>query len=147
MQDLRQAKLLVVSDFAKVERKIRFMAALNGAVLLSSSVLLGKGGTKLVYHPGQDLQIAVYVTEAFKAEDPGLTVLLREACNRGWQAVLPEQLKGRGRKPSLFLQGAGERTQGFHNTNVKCFESADFLRWLTTTCLNKEMSARVNPRA
>ena len=147
MKDIREAKLFVVSDFVNVERKIRFMAALNGAVLLSASVLLGAGGTKLVFHPGRDLQVAVFLTETFKAEEPGLTVLLREACQRGWQAVTSEGLKGRGLKPSLNLQGAGEATHAFAKTKVKCFGSADFLRWMTTTCLNKEASARVKARA
>ena len=143
MQDLRQAKLLVVNGFANVERKVRFMSALNGSTMLSASALLGQGGTKLVFNPGQDLQVALFVTDAFKREEPGMTVLLREACQRGWLPVLSPALKGRGLKPSLLLQGAGEVTQGFAKTKVKCFGSADFLRWLTTICLKKESTARV----
>ena len=91
----------------------------------------------------QDLQVALFVTDAFKREEPGMTVLLREACQRGWLPVLSPALKGRGLKPSLLLQGAGEVTQGFAKTKVKCFGSADFLRWLTTICLKKESTARV----
>ena len=134
-----------MNDFATVERKVRFMAALSGGVVLSASVLLGQGGTKLAFHPGQDLQVAVFVSDTFKVEEPGLTLLLREACQRGWRAVRAEDLKWRGLKPSLFLRGAGEVIQGFAKTKVKCFNSVEFLRWLSTSCLNKNASAHVKP--
>ena len=42
------------------------MAALSGGVVLSASVLLGQGGTKLAFHPGQDLQVAVFVSDTFQ---------------------------------------------------------------------------------
>ncbi|CAL1162991.1 unnamed protein product [Cladocopium goreaui] len=143
-QDLRQAKLFVVSNFVRVQRKVRFMAALSGSVLMSASALLGAGGVKLTFHPGQEIQVAIFVTDTFKAEEPGMTLLLREACARGWQAVRAEDLKGRGRKPSLHLRGAGEAIPaGFNKTRVKCFTVTEFLRWLTATCLNKTASSRV----
>lgn len=144
VQDLRQAKLFVVSNCVRVQRKVRFMAALSGSVLMSASALLGAGGVKLTFHPGQEIQVAIFVTDTFKAEEPGMTLLLREACARGWQAVRAEDLKGRGRKPSLHLRGAGEAIPaGFNKTRVKCFTVTEFLRWLTATCLNKTASSRV----
>ena len=137
LQDIREAKLFVVTNFVNVERKVRFMAALSGSVLMSA--LLGEGGVKLVFHPGQDIKAAVFVTAAFKAEEPNLTLLLREACSRGWQAVRAEDLKGRGHKPSFFLRGEGEAIPAtFSQTRVKCFTGKEFLRWLTGTCLNKK---------
>ena len=144
VQDLRQAKLFVVSNFVKVDRKVRFMAALSGSVLMSASALLGGGGVKLTFHPGQDIQVAIFLTGTFKAEEPCLTLLLREACARGWQPVRAEDLKGRGRKPSIHLRGAGEAIPaGFRKTRVKLFTADEFLRWLTAAGLNKQASSRV----
>ena len=143
---MREAKLFVV-DFAKVERKVQFMAALTGSTVLSASVLLGRGGVKLSYRPGHQIEAAVFVTNAFKAEEPAMTVLLREACRRGWTAVTKEGLKGRGRKPSLLLRGEGEIIDGFGRTRVKCLTANEFLRWFTTVCLHKEASGRVQTRS
>lgn len=130
-------------NFARVERKVQFMAALTGSVLLSANVLLSQGGVKLSYHPGHKIDAAVFVTNAFKSEEPAMTLLLREACARGWKAVTAEALKGRGRKPSLLMRGEGEIIDGLGRTRVKCFTANEFLRWFTSACLNKEASARV----
>ena len=53
------------------KEKVRFMAALSGSVLMSASALLGAGGVKLTFHPGQEIQVAIFVTDTFKAEEPG----------------------------------------------------------------------------
>ena len=65
-QDLKQAKLIVVANFSHVEDRVKIMAALLGAVVLSASVLLGKAGVKLEFHRGLDIDVAVFVTHAFK---------------------------------------------------------------------------------
>ena len=112
--------------------------------MLSASVLLGKAGVKLVFHRGLDIDAAVYVTNGFKASQPGLTGLLREACAHGWLACKANELKGRGRKPSLLLRGDAEVVQGFKRTRVKSLSGVDFVRWVTKTCLNQGLSARVS---
>ncbi|CAK8999692.1 Uncharacterized protein SCF082_LOCUS6168, partial [Durusdinium trenchii] len=81
--DLWHAKLVVVKNFTEVERNVQVMAALTGSALISADVLLGHGGVKLVYHPGHKIEAAVFATNTFKTEEPGMTALLREACARG----------------------------------------------------------------
>lgn len=77
-----------------------------------------------------------------------MTALLREACARGgWKAVRAQDLKGRGRKPSLLLRGEGEVIDGFSKTKVKHFSADEFMRWLSTVCLNKEASACVKAKS
>ena len=143
-QDLKQAKLIVVANFSHVEDRVKIMAALLGAVVLSASVLLGKAGVKLEFHRGLDIDVAVFVTHAFKAAEPGLTSLLRDACRSGWHAVRANDLKGRGRKPSLLLRQDGEVVQGFTSkSTVKCFNGVDFCRWLLRTCVNQRQGARI----
>ena len=84
------------------------------------------------------------MTQAFKIEQPALTALLRVACANGWLAVKMSDLKGRGRKPSLLLRGKDEVVQGFGKTRVKLFDRTEFVRWVTKTCLNQQLSARVS---
>lgn len=143
-QDIRLAKLFVILNFQKVENKVKVMAALQGGVILSSSVLNGTGGIKLGFHPGLSIDAAVFATSEFKREQLGLTMMVREACRLGWQPVAAEALKGRGRKPSLLLKGAGEAIPGFNRTRVKCFTARDFIRWLVDSCLNRQASARIH---
>lgn len=76
-----------------------------------------------------------------------MTLLLREACARGWKAVTAEGLKGRGRKPSLLMRGEGEIIDGMGRTRVKCLTANEFLRWFAGVCLKKEASARVKAKA
>ena len=134
----------MVKNFANVERKVQLMAAFTGSALISADVLLGRGGVKLVYHPGHKIEPAVFVTDTFKTDEPAMTALLREACKRGsWTAVRAQDLKGRGRKPSLLLRGEGEVIDSFSKTMVKSFSANNFLRWFTTARLNKEARACV----
>ena len=79
-QDIRLAKLFVILNFQKVENKVKVMAALQGGVILSSSVLNGTGGIKLGFHPGLSIYAAVFATSEFKREQLGLTMMVREAC-------------------------------------------------------------------
>ena len=134
---------MVTKNFVNVDRNVRAMAALTGSVLLSADALVGRGGVKLCFQRGYDIEAAVFVTDQFKQEKPGMTMLLREACVQGWKAVKAEDLKGRGRRPSLLLRGEGEAIAGFEKTRVKCFSADEFLRWLTTSCLQKDSSGRV----
>lgn len=135
---------MVVNDFCRVERKVRVMAALLGSVVVSAPALCGRGGTRLEFRRGLDMEVAIFLTDTFKAEEPGLTLIMREACHQGWKAVRMEGLKGRGRKPSLLLKGRAETVQGFQRTGVKCMTSLDFVQWLNRTCLNKSLSAHVS---
>ena len=123
------------------------MAALQGAVVLSAALLFHKGGVRLTFHKGLSIDAAVFVTQAFKVEQPALTAMLRFACTNGWLPVTMADLKGRGRKPSLLLRGEEEVLQGFGRTNVKLFNRKDFVRWVTKTCLNRKLSARVRAAA
>ena len=97
----------------------------------------------MVFKKGLDMDAAVFVTDAFKEEEPGLTMILREACRRGWKPVRSADLKGRGKKPSLLLKGGGETIEGFARTQVKCLTVADVVRWVTETCLDRSRSGRV----
>eukprot|EP00435_Cladocopium_sp_Y103_P056645 s1470_g19.t1 len=119
----RNAKASHQSDRQRKKKRTKYvvktMAALVGAVVLSASVLLGKAGVKLVFHRGLQIDAAVFATHAFQAAEPGLTGLLRDACRNGWHAVRADDLKGRGRKPSLLLRGDGEVVQGFSKTTVR----------------------------
>ncbi|CAK9113539.1 Uncharacterized protein SCF082_LOCUS52631, partial [Durusdinium trenchii] len=115
-QDMQQAKLLVLANFGQVGDSVKITAALQGAVVLSAAVLFGKGGVKLTFNGGLCIEAAVSVTQEFKVEQPDLTALLRVACANGWLAVKMNDLKGRGRKPSLLLRGKDEVVQGFGRT-------------------------------
>ena len=141
---MQQANLLVLANFGQVEDRVKVAAALQGAVVLSAAVLFGKGGVKLTYNRGLRIEAAVFVTQAFKIEQPALTALLRVACANGWLAVKMSDLKGRGRKPSLLLRGKDEVVQGFGETRVKLLDRTEFVRWVTKTCLNQQLSARVS---
>lgn len=141
---MQQANLLVLANFGQVEDRVKVAAALQGAVILSAAVLFGKGGVKLTYNRGLSIEAAVFVTQAFKTEQPALTALLRVACANGWLAVKMRDLKGRGRKPSLLLRGKDEVVQGFGKTRVKLLDRTEFVRWVTKTCLNQQLSARVS---
>ena len=143
-KDMQQAKLLVLANFGQVEDRVKVMAALQGAVVLSAAVLFGNGGVKLTFNRGLRIEAAVFVTQTFKVEQPDLTALLRVACANGWLAVARTNLKGRGRKPSLLLRGEDEVIQGFGKTRVKLFNRTDFVRWVTKTCLDQKLSARVS---
>lgn len=143
-QDMQQAKLLVLANFGQVGDSVKITAALQGAVVLSAAVLFGKGGVKLTFNGGLCIEAAVSVTQEFKVEQPDLTALLRVACANGWLAVKMNDLKGRGRKPSLLLRGKDEVVQGFGRTRVKRFNRTEFVRWVTKTCLNQQLSARVS---
>ena len=56
----------MVKNFANVERKVQLMAAFTGSALISADVLLGRGGVKLVYHPGHKIEPAVFVTDTLR---------------------------------------------------------------------------------
>ncbi|CAK9054669.1 Modification methylase NlaIV (M.NlaIV) (Cytosine-specific methyltransferase NlaIV) [Durusdinium trenchii] len=93
-RDLREGDLYLVNDFTAVHRKVRAMAALRGGVILSGGVLEGRPGVKVTFSRGLDLPVAVYVTDEFKREEPGLTLILRHACSNGWQAVGADGVRG-----------------------------------------------------
>ena len=100
---------------------------------MSGQILLGKSGMKIAYQRGFSLPVAVFVSKFFQEKEPGLTMLVRHACQDG--------LKGRGRKPSLLLKAAAEAGQGMRG--VKSLTSAQFVAWLTQTCLNRSLSSRI----
>ena len=96
---------------------------------MSGQILLGKSGMKIAYQRGFSLPVAVFVSNFFQEKEPGLTMLVRHACQHGWEAASKDGLKGRGRKPSLLLKAAAEAGQGMRR--VKSLTSAQFVAWLT----------------
>ena len=146
-KDLREGDLYLVNDFTAVHRKVRAMAALRGGVILSGGVLEGRPGVKVTFSRGLDLPVAVYVTDEFKREEPGLTLILRHACSNGWQAVGADGLRGRGRKPSLILRGASESAEGLGGfRGVLCFAGSAFVAWLATKSRLNSGTMRVKAR-
>lgn len=136
--------MFIVKDFTAVHRKVRLMAALNGGNILSGDVLDGKQGIKTQYKRGLDLPAAIYLTDTFKREEPGLTLIARDACSKGWQAVPMDGLKNRGRKPSLLLHGRKETVPGLNGAKgVLRFTGSKFVSWLASKCLKAEGSSRV----
>ena len=103
---------------------------------MSGKVLLGGSGMKVAYQTG--------FTLPFQDKDPGLSMLVRHACERGWEAVGLGGLKGRGRRPSLFLKTAAERAQGLHGMRgVKPLTGKQFVAWVTQACLNRSQTSRI----
>ena len=75
--------MIVIKDIDHFAQKYRAFSALMGAVVLSGPILDGQGGLKLSHKPGFKFGVSVYATNNFKKEQPGLTLLVREACARG----------------------------------------------------------------
>lgn len=128
LQDLRQAKLLVIGDsFEALGRTHRSFAALMGCVVLSASILNGEGGLKMSFRPGFEKNVRVFLTGAFKNEAPALTQVIRQVCSlgKGWRAVTrDEAVTKNGWKWGLVLHGKQEPVPA---PRSKC----KFLRWLT----------------
>ena len=120
------------------------MAALRGGTILSGSVLEGRSGAKVTYNSGLMLPVAVFTSNDFKRQEPGMTMILRDACSHGWQAVAVEGLRGRGRRPSLHLKASSERVQGVRG--VLLLTGNEFVTWLTGKCVNKTLTARVQAK-
>ena len=131
----------MVKGFDNVSDEFKVYASLHGATVLSASILGGKGGSKLVFHRGLDIDAALFLTVGFKRANPNMTLLLRQACASGWKAVGAQGLHGRGRKPSFFLRGPEELHRA--KPPVKTLTGVQFVQWVTKTCLNYRLSARI----
>lgn len=140
-EDLREARLIVVPDINNVQKKYRAMAALMGRTILSGPVLDGHGGAKLVYTAGFKCAAFVFVSDAFKRAEPGLTLILRLACAKaanesrnGWQAkTLEEACKKTSQKKQLVLKGKHEAIPGNRPKQVLSLTGDEFVAWATKT--------------
>ena len=98
---------------------------------------------KITYSRGFDLPVAIYCTPNFKASEPGLTLIAREATiNGSWEAVGLDGLVGRGRKPSLVLRAATEKGPRL-GRGVLSLTGSEFVTWVTSKCLIPSQSSRI----
>ena len=139
---MRRAQLFIVEDLKNPRRQPNLMAALVGGTLLTDSALTRGCGFKLSFTSALQLPVALFLTRGFKTAEPGLTMILRDACTKGWQAVGLEGLKGRGRKPSMALTAEGEQLQGL-GRGVLCFTAQGFLSWINAKCVIRRETYRV----
>ena len=147
-KDLRQASLLIIPDINKIPRKHQLMAALFGKVILSAAILQGGNGVKLSYHAGIERGgVFVYVTDRFRNEEPGLTMILREACAHGWKAVTMDILQARSKGPKnfcLFLRARGEILQ--RQSRIQCLDGNELVAWAAKKIIDTKSSAWISGR-
>eukprot|EP00435_Cladocopium_sp_Y103_P048565 s89_g14.t1 len=151
--DLKQARMLIIPDSSKVARKYRVYSALMGATLLSGSILEEKKGLKLSHVSGFQKPVSVFCTDKFKQEQPGLVLLVREACARGraadggWKAVsLQEAARTAGRRSSIILHGKNEKVQvagGWNNKKTELLTGEAFAAWVSKKYIAHGASAWV----
>ena len=138
---------MVSPDLEKVSRVHKVFAALMGCVLLPSSVLSGKPGFKLSFKNGLEEKVRVFATEGFKAEWPGLTLVIREAIskNRGWKAVtFEEATKKDGFKWGLVLRGVRDPQHAPSRCKRLLFLTGnEFVSWATRQFMLEKESAWV----
>jgi hypothetical protein len=149
LQDLKSAKLLIGPQKPEaIGRTRRLVASLFGGVLLSASVLRGQGGYKMCKE-GVEQNVRIFLTDAFKAENHGLTLVIREACSRGrgWKGVtLEEARKKDGWKWGLVLRGKTEHMAAAPGRckHLLCFTGDDFVTWATREFMRSTHSAWVS---
>ena len=119
------------------------MAALLGSVVLSGAVLDQGKGIRMQCTKGLASSVAVCLTDQFKATQPGLTMILREACANGWCAVARAGLKARGREAALLLCGDREVESISAPRGVQCLTADAFVDWVTAKFLERGSSALV----
>ena len=73
---MRRAQLFIVEDLKNPRRQPNLMAALVGGTLLTGSALTRGCGFKL----SLQLPVALFLTQGFRTAEPGLTMILRDAC-------------------------------------------------------------------
>jgi len=145
-EDLKEASLLLVNDINAIGRKYQAVAALFGRVIMSSAILQGGAGVKLSYQRGVDHPVFVYVTDNFKATEPGLTLILREACGQGWKAVAMDELTRRSqafRNVALLLKGRHEEMQPMRRSRILKMDGCEFVAWVSKKFLKVDASAWV----
>ena len=107
LQDLKSAKLLIgPQEPEAIGRTHRLVASLFGGVLLSASVLRGQGGYKMCFKEGVEQNVRIFLTDAFKAENHGLTLVIREACSRGrgWKGVTLEEARKKAEQATVGVR-------------------------------------------
>ena len=126
-------------------RRYHAMAALFGRTIVSSDVVQkGSSGIKMSYHRGVDSRVLVYVTEGFKAKEPGLTLILREACLHRWEAVTMEELVRRSKGPkniALLLKAADEALGLQNRGRIVVLDGDAFVSWAATKFVDAQCCA------
>lgn len=124
------------------------MAALFGKVILSSAILRGGNGMKLSYHAGIERGgVFVYVTDGFRNEEPGLTMILREACAHGWQAVTMDVLQARSKGTKnfcLLLRAKGEVLP--RQSRIQCLDGNELVAWAAKKFVDAQSSAWIGDK-
>ena len=139
---MRPAELFIVEDLKSPRQKPNLMAALVGGTLLTGSALTKGCGFKVSFTSALRLPLALFLTPGFKRAEPGLTMILRDACTKGWQAVGLGGLAGRGRKPSVALTVEGEQLEGL-GRGVLCLTAQGFFSWIDAKCVIRKETYRV----
>eukprot|EP00435_Cladocopium_sp_Y103_P020940 s3581_g5.t1 len=151
-QDLKGAKLLIGPDNPEtIGRAQRLAASLFGCVLLSASVLQGKGGYKMCFTEGVAQNVRIFLTDRFKAEAPGLTLVIREACSRGrgWKGVTLEEAKKKdGWKWGLVLRGKTEQMAAANSRckHLLCLTGDELITWAAREFMRQTQSAWVSSK-
>ena len=145
-KDLRQASLLIIPDINTIPRKHQLMAALFGKVILSAAILDGGNGVKLSYSAGSQLGVFVYVTDGFRNQEPGLTMILREACAHGWKAVTMNDLQARspGPKNSCLLLRAKGEALNLGKSRIQCLDGNELVAWAAQKFVDVKSSAWIS---
>ena len=149
-EDLKQAKVVISNDVSNLARKYKAFAALMGAVILSGDVLNKQAGLRLGHETGCNGAVSVFCTEKFITEQPGLTMLVREACERGgrcqgsggWKAKsMAEVLQTRGRREAVILHGRNEEVQVQGNNKTQKLTGDTLAAWLAKKYIDHNASA------
>jgi len=147
VQDMREAKLLVVDQVQAMTRTQRLLSAVMGCVVLSASTLRGAGGVKLTFHAGVEKRVRLFLTDAFKRENAALTLVVREAVARrlGLTAVTSEEARRKdGWKWGLTLKGNNENLGATSRCKkILQLTGDEFVKWATQFFLHSGASAWV----
>ena len=147
VQDMREAKLLVVDHVQAMTRTQRLLSAVMGCVVLSASILRGAGGVKLTFHAGVEQRVRLFLTDAFKRENAALTLVVREAVARrlGWTAVTSEEARRKdGWKWGLTLKGNNENLGATSRCKkILQLTGDEFVQWATQNFVHSGASAWV----
>ena len=88
----------------------------------------------MCFNEGVAKNVRIFLTDVFKAEAPGLTLVIREACSRGrgWKAVTSEEARRKdGWKWGLVLRGKTEHMAAAPSRckHLLCLTGDEFVTW------------------
>ena len=139
-------------DDSDVPAKAYFMAAATGGCIISHSLLLKRGGMRSQYCSQKFAALRrkwpqIHCTPDFKQEEPAMTQLLRRAVfdQKLWSGVAMDQV--RKNVVCLVKDKSGRHLAELKRAGGLCQTKAEFVQFLTSTCIDYSRSFGVSAAA